>query len=136
MFSRNYRNCGCMNNNDYDFMDVDAMSMNNGCGCNNDDDSVYDNSCGCGNYSNDDYMNDCACGYNEPYSVFPSDSTLAESYVPMQYLNQAYKSCIGLKNGTIFPELVSPYRPCQSMEVIEYLKNANTIGEGCNQCQQ
>ena len=38
----------------------------------------------------------------------------------------------GLKNGTIFPELVSPYEPCQSMQFINYLKNRNNIGEGCN----
>ena len=130
MFYRNYRNCGCMNDNDYDTMETGYN--NSDCGC-KDNDSIYDNSCGCGAYSNDEYMSDCACGYNEPYSAFPSDPTLAESYVPTQYLNKAYKSCIGLKKGTIFPELVNNYYPCESMDIIEYLKNSNKIGEGCNQ---
>ena len=129
MFYRNYRNCGCENN--YDPMETEFMNNNCGCGC-NDDDSVYDNSCGCGNNSNDEYMSSCACGYDEPYSQFPTDPTIAESYVPTQYLNQAYKSCIGLKKGTIFPELVSPYCPNQSVEEIEYIKMTNKIGEGCN----
>ena len=115
MFNRNYyRSCSC--------------------GCNDGNDSIYDTSCS--NYSNDEYMSDCACGYNEPYNVFPSDPTLAESYVPVQYLNKVFKDQIGLKNGTIYPELVSNYVPCQSMEEIAYLRNTNQIKEGCNQCQQ
>ena len=46
--------------------------------------------------------------------------------------NQIYTPEIGLKMGTIFPELVSPYCPNQSLETINYLKNSNTIGGGCN----
>ena len=34
--------------------------------------------------------------------------------------------------GTIFPELVSPYCPNQSLEEINYLKRTNQIGGGCN----
>lgn len=34
--------------------------------------------------------------------------------------------------GTIFPELVSPYTPCQSMRTNEFLESTNQIGEGCN----
>ena len=34
--------------------------------------------------------------------------------------------------GTIFPELVSPYVPCQSIEEIEFIKATNKIGKGCN----
>ena len=81
----------------------------------------------CDNISNDDnnccnmddcYMNDydCGCGFDEESSVFPTNPMLAQSYVPIQ----------------TFPELVSPYEPCQSMEFINYLKRRNTIGEGCN----
>ena len=118
MFSRNYyRTCGCNNDNDEN------------------DNSIYDNSCG--NYSNEEYMSDdCACGYSEPYDVFPSSPMLAESYVPTQQLNNVFKNCIGLKNGTMYPELVSEYCPGQSMEEIAYLRNTNKIKEGCNQCQQ
>ena len=42
---------------------------------------------------------------------------------------------IGLKMGTIFPELVSPYYPGQSMEQIRYIESMNKIGKGCNICQ-
>ena len=137
MFNRNYRSCGCMNNDneDYDY-NVMATNLVNGSCDNNHEcnkDSIYDNSCGCVNNANDDYMSECACGYNEPYNVFPTNPTIAESYVPRQYFDRAFKSCIGLKKGTIFPELVSTYEPCQSMKEIEYLKSTNKIGEGCNE---
>ena len=52
--------------------------------------------------------------------------------VPFQYMDKTFKPCVGLKMGTIFPELVSPYMPCQSMRVNEFLEATNTIGEGCN----
>ena len=32
----------------------------------------------------------------------------------------------------VFPELVSPYMPCQSMRVNEFLEATNKVGEGCN----
>ena len=41
---------------------------------------------------------------------------------------------IGLKMGTIFPELVSPYFPGQSMEEINFIEKTNEIGKGCNKC--
>ena len=46
-----------------------------------------------------------------------------------------FNPCVGLKMGTIFPELVSPYMPCQSMREIDYIAATNTIKEGCNKCQ-
>ncbi len=134
MFNRNYRNCGCMNNDDeYDYGTMTTNLANGSCDCDCNKDSIYDNSCGCGNSMDSDYMSEeCACGYNEPYNAFPTNPTIAESYVPTQYLDRAFKSCIGLKKGTIFPELVNNYEPCQSMKEIEYLKSTNEIGEGCN----
>ncbi|MCI8654608.1 MAG: spore coat associated protein CotJA [Clostridia bacterium] len=80
----------------------------------------------------ENYNNDCDCGYEEEYDVFPSNPMLAQSYVPFQYMDQTFKPCVGLKMGTIFPELVSPYEPCQSMEEIAYIEKTNKIGEGCN----
>ncbi len=77
---------------------------------------------------------DCGCGFEEEESPFPSDPMLAQSYVPIQKMDKTFTPCCGLKMGTIFPELVSPYRPGQSMEEIEYLRRANEIGEGCNKC--
>ena len=51
--------------------------------------------------------------------VFPDNAVLAQSYVPFQFMDKTFKPCVGLKMGTIFPELVSPYVPCQSIEEIE-----------------
>ena len=33
----------------------------------------------------------------------------------------------------VFPELVSPYEPCDSMRQIAFLERTNSIGEGCNE---
>ena len=60
---------------------------------------------------------------------------LGQSYVPIQYMDRTFRPAVGLKMGTIFPELVSPYMPGQSMEEIAYIEARNTIGEGCNKCQ-
>ena len=60
--------------------------------------------------------------------------TLAQSYVPIQRMNKTFTPCVGLKMGTIFPELVSPYSPCQSVEEIAFIKAMNKIGKGCNKC--
>ena len=76
----------------------------------------------------------CECGFDEEESAFPQNPMLAQSYVPWQVMDKTFKPCIGLKMGTIFPELVSPYVPCQSIEEINYIRNANEIGEGCNKC--
>ena len=83
----------------------------------------------------EDMTDDCACGFDEERDVFPENPMLAQSYVPYQYMDKTFKTCIGLKMGTIFPELVSPYMPGQSMEEIEYIKMTNKIGKGCNKCQ-
>lgn len=77
--------------------------------------------------------NDCECGFDE-YSSLPENPVLAQSYVPIQTMDKTFIPCVGLKMGTIYPELVSPYRPGQSMAEIEYLKARNTIREGCNKC--
>ena len=88
--------------------------MNNGCcQCNNND-------------------TNCGCGFDEGTNLFPDNPMLAQSYVPIQYLDKTFTPCCGLKMGTIFPELVSPYYPRQSMEEIAYLKANNEIGKGCN----
>lgn len=78
--------------------------------------------------------NGCGCGFEEEESVFPTNPMLGQSYVPWQVMDKTFKPCIGLKMGTIFPELVSPYVPCQSIEEIEFIKCKNQIGEGCNKC--
>lgn len=121
MFRRRYQRCYCMNN------DTTCTSNNS-----NVLEDKCDNVCTC-EYEECD-TNECECGFDEDYemSVFPENPMLAQSYVPWQYMDKTFKPCVGLKMGTIFPELVSPYMPCQSMRTLEYLEAANTIGEGCN----
>ncbi len=115
---RNYRKCYCMNNS-YE---------NNSCELQND---ILESQCN--NVSSyEDMTNDCDCGFDEEYNVFPENPMLAQSYVPYQYMDKTFKPCVGLKMGTIFPELVSHYMPGQSMEEIEFLKKTNPIKEGCN----
>lgn len=116
MFNRRYRQCCCMNNDaNYEQDTIEERCQNN-CSC--------------------DYNeNNCECGFDEETGVFPENPVLAQSYVPYQYMNNTFKPCVGLKMGTIFPELVSPYMPGQSMQEIAYLEENNEIGEGCNSCQ-
>lgn len=124
MYNR-FRGCNCMycnNNNNQVLEDVcDDISNYNTASNNN----CNMNCCEMNNY-------DCGCGFDTEESVFPSNPMLAQSYVPIQTLDKTFTPCCGLKNGTIFPELVSPYEPCDSMRFINYLKMRNTIGEGCN----
>lgn len=84
----------------------------------------------------DDDYNSCDCGYNEvkSESLFPENPMFGQSYVPIQKMDKTFIPCVGLKMGTIFPELVSPYSPCQSMEENAFIKAMNTVGEGCNKC--
>lgn len=135
-----YRKCCCQNNynpkvienicnnvgTEAEFASSPFMSSAAaGCGCN-------DCNCGCGNMVYD--YEDCGCGFYKNSSPFPSNPMLAQSYVPIQKMDKTFTPCCGLKMGTIFPELVSPYAPCQSVEEIQYLKKANEIGKGCNKC--
>ena len=114
------RNCYCMNNS----------YQNNSCELQ--DDILEDKCSNVISYEN--YDDNCGCGFDEEYNVFPENPMLGQSYVPVQYMDKTFKPCVGLKMGTIFPELVSPYVPCQSMEEINYIRKTNTIGKGCNKC--
>lgn len=109
-FARNCNNCSNMT-----FSECD-MEQN----CNN-----------VQNYNSND-IDDCMCGFDEDFNVFPRNPMYGQSYVPIQVMNQVFKPAVGLKNGSIFPELVSPYCPNQSIEEIEYIRATNNIGEGCN----
>jgi len=129
MFNR-YRRCYCQNKYNPEVIETicndvgttaEYATMNNsnyGCGC----------TCMPNNNS------DCECGFGEEPSAFPSNPMLAQSYVPIQEMNKTFTPCCGLKMGTIFPELVSPYVPGQGMAENEYLRRVNEIGEGCNKC--
>lgn len=106
--ANNSNNCGCNNNNDEEFFEDVEFIMDN--------------------------TDSCECGFDKEDSMFPLNPVLAQSYVPIQKIGKTFTPNVGLKMGTIYPELVSPYAPCQSMEEIAFIKAKNTIGEGCNKC--
>lgn len=115
MINRRCRRCHCMNNY---------------ASCN--DKNMIDKSCD-NIMPVEQFNQNCDCGFDDDeINVFPENPLLAQSYVPIQYMDETFKPCVGLKHGTIFPELVSPYKPGDSMRDIEYLRNTNPIGEGCN----
>ena len=119
MINRRYRRCSCMNN----------------CKCHNQD--VLETACNNVCSPSQSFNENCSCGFDEveTVDVFPSNPKLGQSYVPFQFMDETFKPCSGLDNGTIFPELVSPYAPCDSMRDIAFIERTNTIGEGCNSCQ-
>lgn len=120
---RRHKKCYCMNNN-----------YNNDA-CNNMKNDILEDKCSNVTSYEDENFDGCDCGFDEEYGVFPENPMLAQSYVPTQYMDRTFKPCVGLKMGTIFPELVSPYMPCQDMEQQRFIEATNTIGKGCNKCR-
>ena len=116
MICHRFRRCNCMNNNQKICYNPNLIEM------------ACDNTCPC---KKDEEYDDCKCGFDEFQDVFPENPMLAQSYVPIQFMEKTFKPCVGLDKGTIFPELVSPYNPGDSMREIDYLRNSNDIGEGC-----
>ena len=55
-------------------------------------------------------------------SNFLYNAMYGHAYVRNQILNRLYIPEEGLRNGTMFPELVQNYEPCDSMEEIFYLR--------------
>lgn len=121
MFRRRFQKCYSMNNNAFN------TSAN-----------VIEDKCNdiCPSNCEESIADECECGFDEELEmgVFPENPMLGQSYVPLQFMDKTFKPCVGLKMGTIFPELVSPYMPCQSMRTNEFLEAANTVGKGCNKC--
>ena len=103
---RETRNCPCNKENALENICDDVMTL-----------SDYD-------------LDKCDCGFDDD-SIFPENPILGNSYVPNQILKTTFMPNVGLKLGTIFPELVRPYMPGQSMAQNEYLRMTNTIKEGC-----
>ena len=56
-----------------------------------------------------------------------SNIELAQSYVPWQIMGETFTPDVGLKMGTIFPELVSPYIPGESLEIMNYLARRDNV---------
>ena len=117
MYNYRRRKCCCYNNclDNYN-KDMFETACNNVGNCN------------CKNMCD----NECDCGFDEEDNGLPTNPMLAQSYVPIQKMQKTFIPSVGLKMGTIFPELVSPYRPGQSIEEIAYIEATNKIGEGCN----
>ena len=122
MYISRYRRCCCQKNYNNSIVE----SACNNCGMNDD---LYVSNV----LNTTDDNDECKCGYEEnTRNVFPENPVLGQSYVPIQYMDKTFKPCVGLKMGTIFPELVNPYSPCQSMEENAFIEAMNTVGEGCN----
>lgn len=117
MYHCRYKNCYCQK--DYDKNRIETACQD--CGVT-------------AQYYTASSEDNCNCGFEHGESVFPQNPMLAQSYVPIQRMDKTFIPSVGLKMGTIFPELVSPYAPCQSIEEIAFIKAMNTIGEGCNEC--
>lgn len=116
MYNCRYKRCCCQNN--FDENALETICNNYGVAA---------------DYTKKDDIA-CNCGFDQGESVFPQNPLLAQSYVPIQTMDKTFTPRVGLKMGTIFPELVSPYAPCQSIEENAFIKAMNTIGEGCNEC--
>lgn len=116
-----FRNCGCSSNTNQDSNPTDELDLTN---------EIYQDSCNIEENTFDE-TSSCSCGFDNT-SAFTTNYMYGHCYVPRQKMNKVYTPDMGLKMGTIFPELVSPYCPNQSLETINYLKNSNQIGGGCN----
>lgn len=76
----------------------------------------------------------CSCSNNNFNTSYSSNSydasgynsvnyNYARSYVPSQVFRTTFSPMEGLANGTMFPELVRPYYPSESLETINYLRS-------------
>ena len=57
-------------------------------------------------------------------NLFPKYLMYGHCYVPNQIMKNIFNPEAALKNGSLYPELVSPYNPGQSMRVIQTLKQS------------
>ena len=117
-FNINNGNCNCKKNCGCDSMNYMNDMIDNTC------DNMMD-SC---DYSN---INPCSCGFDE-YDGLPDNPMLAQAYVPIQQFSKTFCPEVGLRMGTIFPDLVRPYMPCQSIRENQYIANTNVVKGGCN----
>ena len=62
------------------------------------------------------------------YASLPTNLRYGNAYVPVQTFRTVYSPAEGLRNGTMFPELLSSYYPNQSLAEINYLRNYNERG--------
>ena len=76
--------------------------------------------------NNSIYASSCS---NSNQSVFPENYLYGHAYTPNQTLENTFIPEVGLQNGSIFPELISPYSPGQSIDFIEYLRRGGNANE-------
>lgn len=93
---------------------------------------VLEEACQCVQNNMHMETDECECGFDEEVNLFPSSPQFGQSYVPYQFMNRTFIPSVGLEKGTIFPELVSPYEPCQSVAENAYIMANNEIKGGCN----
>jgi hypothetical protein len=70
-----------------------------------------------------DFMNTASNNNYTNTNAFPQNYLYGHAYTPVQTLSNTYTPEAGLQYGSIFPELISPYSPNQSIDFIEYLRN-------------
>ncbi len=92
----------------------------NSCSMNCNTQNNYRNNCNCRNHNYNMYHQNNVSQNN---NVFPENYLYGYAYTPIQYMNRTLTPEAGLENGSLFPELVSPYTPGQSIDFIEYLRN-------------
>lgn len=103
---------------------------NSNCGCNRNCNCNSRRTCCRRNMMNNNscvYANICNNTNNR--SAFPDNYLYGHAYTPNQTMNKTFTPEVGLEHGTIFPELVSPYYPGQSMDFINYLRNGGNANE-------
>ena len=75
------------------------------------------------NTNNPEY-DECECGFSDEQDVlFTKNPMYGHAYVPIQKMGNVFKQNHGLEKGTIFPELVSPYSPNDSVIENEFLES-------------
>lgn len=83
------------------------------------------------NYSCNTEYDECECGFSESSDErFSENPMYGHAYVLNQKMGGVFRQDCGLANGTIFPELVSPYAPNDSVVESEFLES-NVIESGC-----
>lgn len=76
--------------------------------------------------NSDVFENNCK---NMQTAPFPENYLYGHAYTPVQNLDNTFIPELGLKHGSIFPELVSPYSPGQSIDFIEFLRQGGMQNE-------
>lgn len=81
----------------------------------------------CSNNNNNGCQTNRSCSSSCNRTVYNTNGfenyNYAEAYVQNQILGEPFSPIQGLQNGTMFPELVRPYYPGQSLEQINYLRS-------------